>query len=126
MSVSKAILYVRPRVHRVVVGMTPCPKVVTVFGRKVKLRGNIDAVRTSIYAPRGEAKGKIDGIAVQISRSHSGSFMVRVTIGDVADWKWSKSKVLNKAIAAAETAILKRLRADEEKCAAARKIVGRR
>ncbi len=40
--------------------MTHCPKVVTAFG-EVKLRGNIDAVRTSVYAPRGEAKGKIVG-----------------------------------------------------------------
>lgn len=100
-----------------------CPKVVTVFGREVRLRGSIDAVPGSMYSPRGEASGKTDGVRVQVARSHSGSFMVRVTLGEVADWKWSKHKVLETAIEKAEANIVKRLVANEERCRDAREIM---
>ena len=104
--------------------MKRTPLTVTVFGRTITLRGDIDALDR--YGGRKDAIGGVDAITIKVARSSTGGYLVNIRLGELADWLWAKNRDLNKAVASAERLILERLKRDEVIVRAARKIVGQR
>lgn len=100
------------------------PKEITVFGKPVKLRGNLDRRVMSDGPYVGEARGLLGVIKVHVERRRGGAYEVQLT--SLGVWsKWKINKSLTRAIANAEAAYREAIAKSERSVGLARQIVGR-